>query len=77
MQICSFLPSATEILYALGLGNSIAGVTFECDFPPETAILSLHSRNWLHPSHGSRTHRQRSSTVKSCALCGLWNLDLR
>src|SRR6266851_7272673 len=35
MQICSFLPSATEILYALGLGNSVAGVTFECDFPPE------------------------------------------
>src|SRR5258707_15558979 len=37
MQICSFLPSATEILYALGLGNSVAGVTFECDFPPEAA----------------------------------------
>ena len=35
MQICSFLPSATEILYALELGDSIAGVTFECDFPPE------------------------------------------
>jgi iron complex transport system substrate-binding protein len=37
MQICSFLPSATEILYALGLENSVAGVTFECDFPPEAA----------------------------------------
>jgi iron complex transport system substrate-binding protein len=37
MQICSFLPSATEILYALGLGDSVAGVTFECDFPPEAA----------------------------------------
>ena len=35
MQICSFLPSATEILYALELGDSIAGVTFECDYPPE------------------------------------------
>ncbi|HJY90105.1 MAG TPA: BtuF-related (seleno)protein, partial [Candidatus Acidoferrum sp.] len=35
MQICSFLPSATEILYALDLGDSIAGVTFECDYPPE------------------------------------------
>lgn len=35
MQICSLLPSATEILYALELGDSIAGVTFECDFPPE------------------------------------------
>ena len=35
MQICSFLPSATEILYALDLADSIAGVTFECDYPPE------------------------------------------
>jgi iron complex transport system substrate-binding protein len=35
MQICSFLPSATEILFALDLGNSVAGVTFECDYPPE------------------------------------------
>lgn len=37
MQICSLLPSATEILYALGLGDSVAGVTHECDFPPEAA----------------------------------------
>jgi len=37
MQICSLLPSATEILYALGLGDSVAGVTHECDFPPEVA----------------------------------------
>jgi len=41
MQICSFLPSATEILYALGLGDSVAGVTFECDFPPEAAGKSI------------------------------------
>jgi iron complex transport system substrate-binding protein len=34
MQICSLLPSATEILYALDLGDSVAGVTFECDYPP-------------------------------------------
>ncbi|MGA8221712.1 MAG: ABC transporter substrate-binding protein [Candidatus Acidiferrales bacterium] len=37
MQICSLLPSATEILYALRLGDSVAGVTHECDFPPEAA----------------------------------------
>jgi iron complex transport system substrate-binding protein len=35
MRICSLLPSATEILYALGLADSVAGVTHECDFPPE------------------------------------------
>lgn len=37
MQICSLLPSATEILYAIGLGDSVAGVTHECDFPPDAA----------------------------------------
>jgi iron complex transport system substrate-binding protein len=37
VQICSLLPSATEILYALGLGDSVAGVTHECDFPPNAA----------------------------------------
>jgi iron complex transport system substrate-binding protein len=36
MRICSFLPSATEILFALGAGDEVAGVTFECDYPPET-----------------------------------------
>ena len=34
MRICSFLPSATEILYALGLGEQVVGVTHECDYPP-------------------------------------------
>jgi iron complex transport system substrate-binding protein len=33
MRICSFLPSGTEILFALGLGDSVCGVTFECDYP--------------------------------------------
>jgi iron complex transport system substrate-binding protein len=33
MRICSFLPSATEIVCALGLEDELAGVTFECNFP--------------------------------------------
>jgi len=37
MKICSFLPSATEVLYALGADGDLAGVTFECDFPPQAA----------------------------------------
>ena len=37
MRICSLLPSATEILFALGLGDAVVGVTHECDFPPEVA----------------------------------------
>ena len=31
----SLLPSATEIVFALGRGEDLVGVTFECDFPPE------------------------------------------
>jgi iron complex transport system substrate-binding protein len=37
MRICSLLPSSTEILFALGLGESVVGVAHECDFPPEAA----------------------------------------
>ncbi len=35
MKIYSFLPSATEIVYSLGLGDQLCGVTHECDYPPE------------------------------------------
>jgi iron complex transport system substrate-binding protein len=35
LRICSLLPSATEILYSLGLGDQIVAVTHECDYPPE------------------------------------------
>ena len=37
MRIVSLLPSATEILYALGVGEQVVGVTHECDFPPAAA----------------------------------------
>ncbi len=35
MRICSLLPGATEIAFALGLGNEVVGVTHECDYPAE------------------------------------------
>src|SRR5256885_7935906 len=34
MRLVSLLPSATEIVYALGLDDQLVGVTFECDEPP-------------------------------------------
>lgn len=37
MRIVSLLPAATEILYAVGAGDSVVGVTHECDFPAEAS----------------------------------------
>ena len=37
MRICSLLPSSTEILYTLGLGDSVVAVTHECDYPAEAS----------------------------------------
>ncbi|MSO42285.1 MAG: cobalamin-binding protein [Solirubrobacterales bacterium] len=37
MRIASLVPSSTEMLFALGLGDQVVAVTHECDFPPEAA----------------------------------------
>jgi iron complex transport system substrate-binding protein len=47
MKIVSLLPSATEIVYALGLGDALVGVTDECDFPPEAVTKPVVSRSAL------------------------------
>ena len=47
MRIVSLLPSATEIVYALGLGGHLVGVTDECDWPPEARTVQVVSRSAL------------------------------
>jgi iron complex transport system substrate-binding protein len=47
MRIASLLPSATETLFALGLGGDVVAVTHECDFPPEAALLPIVTRSTL------------------------------
>jgi iron complex transport system substrate-binding protein len=37
VRIASLVPSATETLFALGLGDQVVAVTHECDYPPEAA----------------------------------------
>lgn len=39
MRIASLVPSATELLFAMGLGEDVVAVTHECDFPAEAADL--------------------------------------
>ena len=47
MRIVSLLPSATEILFAVGAGDDVVGVTFECDFPPEARQRAIVSNTAL------------------------------
>lgn len=41
MRIVSLLPSATEIVFALGLGDELVGRTHECDYPSEAAAVPV------------------------------------
>ena len=45
MRIASLVPSATEMLFALGLGDSVVAVTHECDFPPRTQSRARLTRS--------------------------------
>jgi iron complex transport system substrate-binding protein len=54
--ICSLLPSATEIVFALGLGDRLAAVTHECDFPPEAARLPVITRSTIDDYETRRSY---------------------
>ena len=58
MRILSLLPSATEIVYALGLGDNLVGVSHECDYPPEVKTKPVVSTSDL------------SSTLRSVEIHG-------
>jgi iron complex transport system substrate-binding protein len=47
VRIVSLLPSATEILFALGAGDDVVGVTFECDYPPAARTRRIVSTSAL------------------------------
>jgi iron complex transport system substrate-binding protein len=49
MRVCSLLPSATEILYAIGLGDQVLGVSHECDFPADAATKPSLLRTRIDP----------------------------
>ncbi len=49
MRIVSLVPNATEILFALGAGDLVVGVSHECDYPPEAARLPQLTGSALAP----------------------------
>ena len=51
MRICSLLPSATETVYALGLGEQLVGVSHNCDYPDPAATKPVVSRSLRGVSH--------------------------
>jgi iron complex transport system substrate-binding protein len=74
MRIVSLVPSATEMLFALGLGDDLVAVTHECDFPERANELPKVTRNALPPDLSSR---EIDAAVKERTLQGesIYELD--
>ncbi len=74
MRIVSLLPSATEILFAIGAGDQVRGVTFECDFPEEARLRTIVSTTGLPTG---LTPAQIDAEVRSRVAAGedLYTLD--
>ena len=51
LRICSLLPSATEIVCALGLGDNLVGVSYACDYPDGAAALPVVSQSVRQMQH--------------------------
>jgi len=74
MRIASLVPSATEMLYALGLGEYVVAVTHECDHPPEARSLPHLTRTVLPPGL-SAAEIDRKVKVRVAEGQALYELD--
>src|SRR5919206_416141 len=76
MRIVSLVPHATELLFALGLGDDVVAVTHECDFPSQTSRLPTVTRDALPPglSAGEIDAAVRERTERGQAI---YELDKR
>ena len=62
-RIVSLLPSATEIVCALGLEDALVGVTHECDYPPPVASLPKLTASRI--SHETMTSAEIDHAVRT------------
>jgi iron complex transport system substrate-binding protein len=62
MRIASLVPSATEMLFALGLGDQVVAVTHECDYPTEAAG-KRHLTRSLVPAYSAATKNAAGPTA--------------
>jgi iron complex transport system substrate-binding protein len=63
VKIVSLLPSATELVFALGLGDQLEGVTYECDYPAEARTKPVVSDTAL-PTDRPRTAGETDELVR-------------
>ena len=75
MRIVSLLPSATEIVCALGLEEHLVGVTHECDFPPSVRRLPAVTRT-LIPTDATSGEIDALVRERLRTGCALYTLDL-
>ena len=75
MRIVSLLPSATEIVCELGLGDQLVGVTHECDHPPFVAGLPKVTRT-LIPHDASSGEIDRLVRERLKTQSALYSLDM-
>ena len=79
MRIVSLVPHATELLFALGLGDDVVAVTHECDFPTAAQRLPRVTTDRLAPglSSGEIDAAVRASTQESGSIYELDEQALR
>src|SRR4026209_2021896 len=74
-RIVSFLPSATEIACALALADSLAGLTHECDYPPEIRSKPVVVRNVLPIERMSQSEIDRAVAERMHEGQSLYQID--
>jgi iron complex transport system substrate-binding protein len=75
LRIYSFIPSATEVLYALGLGDQVCGVTHECDYPPEARAKPVAIRSRADTSGMSQREIDDMVVASMSHGHGLYSID--